>query len=90
MLFGVAKRLTFEADRSPRFWFWELLNNLGLSGYTDAEFNGQRVIEIIETLVTRTYQPNGLGGLFPLRYATEDQREVEIWYQAQNYLLDQN
>lgn len=90
MIMGVAKALGFEDDRTPHHWFWELLLNLGLAGYNDREFNEPHVEEIVSNLIWRTYKPNGEGGLFPLRYPHEDQRQVEIWYQAQAYLIEEH
>jgi hypothetical protein len=88
MLLALSERLAFQADRTPRHWFWELMNNLSLSGYNDRVFDEERVNTIVDTLIWRTYKPNGLGGLFPLRHPKEDQREVEIWYQLSAYLLE--
>lgn len=88
MIMGLAKALAFEDDRTPRYWFWELMMNLGLSGYNDREYDERRVDEIISNLIWRTYEPDGTGGLFPLRHADVDQRHVEIWYQAQAYLIE--
>ena len=31
---------------------------------------------------------DGFGGLFPLKHAKKDQRKVEIWYQLQNWLME--
>lgn len=90
MLMGVSKRLSFEDDRTPHHWFWELLINLGLGGYNDKEFDEARVTEIVDNLIWRTYEPNGMGGLFPLRDPSEDQRYVEIWYQLSAYILEEH
>lgn len=90
MIFGVAKRLSFEADGTPRVWFWELLTNLGLSGYTDKEYDERPIAEIVNRLIWRTYEPDGRGGLFPMKHPPEDQREVEIWYQLCTYILDRD
>lgn len=90
LLFGVAENLTFEADRSIRIWFWELMNNLGLSGFTDKEFDEERVTDIVDNLIWRTYNPDGRGGLFPLKHPPADQRNVEIWYQLCAYILERD
>lgn len=90
MLMGVCERLAFDADRTPQHWFWELLNNLGLSGYTDRSFNERHVEEIVNCLIERRYQPDGRGGMFPLKNPEQDQREVEIWYQMNLYLQEQH
>jgi hypothetical protein len=86
MMIGLARRLSFEAEGEPRAWFWRLVRNLGLIDTNDTNTNTKEVNEIIKRVVDRTYQHNGHGGLFPLRFAVRDQRKVEIWYQLSAYL----
>lgn len=90
MLVGLSRRLSFEAEGQPRVWFWRLLDNLDISKYADDNYVGheQEIDAKLDDLIWRTYQPDGVGGLFPLRYPTEDQRDVEIWYQLGAYLLE--
>lgn len=89
MMVGLSRRLAFEADREPRDWFWEMLDNLKLSSYRDSDrIPEDRVDEILDRLIFRTYRSDGVGGLFPLDDPHEDQREVEIWYQLSAYLLE--
>lgn len=90
MLIALIDKLAFVDDRRPTHWFWELMMNLNLSGYNDRNFDEQRVTEIVHALIWRTYEPNGQGGLFPLRHPREDQRRVEIWYQSQAYLIEEH
>lgn len=90
LIFGVAKRLSFEADRTPLHWFWEVMNNLGLSGYTDRDYDQEQIEDVVDIFIWRTYRPDGQGGMFPLRYPPEDQREVELWYQMAAYILERN
>lgn len=91
MLLGVAYRLSFEAEGPPRVWFWELINNIGLERYTDDKrVDLERIAEVCDRVIWRTYSPTGQGGLFPLRESDEDQREVEIWYQLCAYVLEKN
>ena len=90
LIFGIAKRLTFEAEGSVRTWTWELLTNLGLSGFTDKEFDEERVSDIVDNFIWRTYKPDGEGGLFPMKNPSEDQRNVELWYQLCQYILDRD
>lgn len=89
MLIALSRRLAFASDGEAHEWFWELLNTLELDGYSDR--NGVPVEDVEETLdivIWRQYRPNGYGGLFPLHHPREDQREVEIWYQMNAYLLE--
>jgi hypothetical protein len=89
ILVGLSRRLAFEGEGHPPVWFWHLIENLGLQDCTDRpKYNQSEVDEVLDTVIWRTYEPDGRGGLFPLRYPKHDQREVELWYQMQEYLLD--
>lgn len=94
MLLALAKRLVFEADGNTEMsdWFWHLLGNINLANYNDATIHtdlDQKYIDhVLESVIWRNYQPDGLGGLFPLNDPHEDQRSVELWYQLSNYLLE--
>jgi hypothetical protein len=89
MLIGLSRRIAFEADGHVVVWFWHLIDNLGLLGCTDrSRYNQSEVDDRIKTVIFRNYARNGQGGLFPMRHARKDQREVEIWYQMNAYLLE--
>lgn len=91
MLIALSRRLSFESYGSAAEWFWKLMQNLGLKDYTDDIFEisiAEEVEEVLERINQRSYSPNGDGGLFPLRNATEDQRDIEIGYQMSAYLIE--
>lgn len=91
LLIGLARRLSFEAEGEPRVWFWHLIEQMDLEQYNDKAYDtrSEQVIdEACDTVIWRTYKRNGEGGLFPLRRPREDQREVELWYQLNAYLLE--
>lgn len=93
MLVAFSRKTSFEVeDLSSRDWFWVFLKNLHLSDLNDASENNvsEIVSEIMDEFVWRTYRHDGEGGMFPLRFDNVDQREVEIWYQFCEYLVDQN
>jgi hypothetical protein len=90
MLIGLSRRLAFETDHGDdgASWFWHLINNLGLLGYTDgSKFRPEDVDDVTSRVIWRTYDQSGHGGLFPLQHTNNDQRRVEIWYQLSEYLL---
>ena len=90
MLIALSRRLAFEAEGKPRGWFWHLMQNLKLDQQTDDVHDSEKVEDILNRLVYRTYKSDGSGGLFPLRGTSRDQRKVEIWYQLNEYLLEQD
>lgn len=98
MLVALARRIDFEMsdpyvekDDSVA-WFWTMIDNLGLSDFTDehyVELDGMGEVErILSRFLERNYKRNGEGGLFPLTRSKADQRKVEIWYQMNEYLME--
>lgn len=72
-------------DRSQQ-WFWDMIRNLGLFSMYDRNYDKHYVVQCIDRFLTRTYSPDGRGGLFTIRNCKEDLRKVEIWYQLNWYL----
>jgi len=94
MLIALSVRLEFDAleEKKSDEWFWLLMENIELNEYTDLYFKNhftvQLVNETLDRVIYRTYEPDGRGGLFPLRDPHGDQRRVEVWYQMSSYLLE--
>lgn len=96
MFIALAKRINFLMDDPYEYrsrvsdYFWEIVHNLSLDEYTDDVYyscNGNYDLNlIIDCLLNREYEWNGVGGMFPLRHTVSDQTEVEIWSQMQEYL----
>lgn len=90
MLIALSRRMAFELDGAPHEWFWHLMRNVELHECTDA-YKGDTAIRVenfCNAIVFRQYKPNGSGGLFPLREAHQDQRDVELWYQMNAYVQE--
>jgi hypothetical protein len=89
MLVALSRRLAFEGGGDSAGWFWILLRNAELGQMDDEQYDPQFVDEFINRLVWRQYDYNGSGGgLFPLENPKKDQRDVEVWYQMQAWLLE--
>lgn len=74
-------------------WFWELIKNLGLYAYNDAnltERGEEHIHTKLDAVISRRYTASGEGGLFPLDYPKPgtDQRKLELWDQLNAYLLE--
>lgn len=92
LLIVLSRALAFEMDDHVDVWFWHLIDELDLEQFNDREYDeeAQEVISnTMDRIIWRNYEPNGHGGLFPLRSPQEDQRKVELWYQLNAYLLEQ-
>lgn len=92
VLIALSRRVAYISYGSPEAWFWKFLDNLRLSGYVDTIHHRHiaAVDAVLERWLERNYKFNGEGGLFPLRDAQQDQRRIEIWYQANAYVLEGN
>ena len=97
MLIGLARRMDYELsdDQFDRtgFYFWKMIRNLGLLDCDDNACNRiphteTKIRTRIKRFMDRDYQYSGEGGLFPLRFPTRDQRDIEIWYQMNAYLSE--
>jgi hypothetical protein len=90
MLVALSRRMAFMTDIRRADCFWQLVANLGLSECNDL-YNRDLphlVREVTDQVTFRTYEDNGRGGLFPLRYAREDQTKLEIWSQMCAYVIE--
>lgn len=91
VLLVLAKALAFETDEPTRVWFWHLIDTLELRYANDSVWDAyveDNVDSVLERVIWRQYSSDGRGGLFPLDKPVRDQRDVELWYQLNAYLLE--
>ena len=81
-----------EGHDTLAYWFKVMLDNLDLSKMTDDmyfEYGGSMYVDnVLNIMIERKYNRKGEGGLFPLKSTKRDQRKVELWYQLNNYLIE--
>jgi len=91
LMVGLARALSFEADGEPHYWFWRMMQNIGLHKYSDDKrLQKKQVEKILDRVIFRNYKANGEGGFFPLENPDQDMRKVELWYQLGAYVLEQS
>ena len=92
MLIAFSLRTEFQTATSSSDWFWIFLDNLGIAEISDATYseNSSIIPPILETFVWRQYNSLGHGGIFPLYESEHDQKEVELWYQFCEYVIEQD
>lgn len=91
MFIALSQQAAFLSDGRPVDWFWRMMHNLGLDQFTDSVYgdaSAREVEDILDKVIERRYEFNGIGGVFPLLSAQNDQRKVELWYQLQAYLVE--
>jgi hypothetical protein len=92
VIIALSRRLAFQAGGDQELWAWQLFQNLGLGRMFDPLTlrNERKIDDTIETLMFRTYGPDGKGGFFPLSHPKEDQAKIEIWYQMSAYINERS
>lgn len=97
LLIGIAIRMDdilFDPDHCIErinIWFWGIIENLQLDKFDDEHFleygGSDKIDEILKRFMDRKYDKYGNGGLFPIKNTKKDQRNKEIWYQMNEYIL---
>lgn len=92
VIIALSRRVAWTTSDPPEYWAWRLLDNLRLTKSSDPLIGrkAERVEEILEALIWRTYEYDGNGGFFPLSYPRDDQTKREIWDQMNAYVNEMN
>ena len=69
-------------------WFWNMIDNMGLTRCNDYAFDENKVSRKIDRMLYREYEPNGKGGLFIIKEPGADIRDIEIWSQMNWYISE--
>lgn len=73
-------------DRTGQ-WFWEMIQNMGLSVYNDSNYDEEEVTDILRRFNERDYADDGKGYAFR-SFDIETAKNTELWYQMQQHLID--
>lgn len=95
-LVGLAKRMNYvyartDEDRTADC-FWIMMRNLGLDQFTNetcmdfTEAAHRAVESAVHMINDRAFEKDGTNGPFPLGVPRTNQRNVEYWYQMQQYV----
>lgn len=82
------ENIMYDQDYGDRTgqWFWDMVDNLGLSSFDDYHWDEYYAKEICNDFNNANYSPDGKGGLFYIPGCDKDLRSIEIWYQMCWYL----
>lgn len=73
------------------FWFWEMIRNCGLNKFTDSDLSRpndfRKLRNRIDDVITRNYDKDGFGSLFPGLNLSRNSAKMEIWEQMNRYVL---
>lgn len=88
MLIALADRMTEILTMDIWDWFWDLINNLGLSRFDDTHFDEAGVSYILSVWLDRGYDSSGVGSLFPLNEYEGDCRNLDVWSQMNIWISE--
>lgn len=97
LLIGLADRINYIMSDHPKssisHWFWIMVDNVGFqilpTDHPDFKISEKTNEMLLDRLTNRMYGSDGTGGLFPLKKAKINQRNVEMWYQMQAWIQEQ-
>ena len=73
---------TDGSEEKAPYWFWTMIDNMGLDKYMDSYFESNVVDYLVSRTLNRDYEFDGNGGgLFVVDYPIKDMRKVQIWMQ---------
>ena len=84
--------IMYDGNLHARRWFFIMIDNLGLTECTDDSIDDywsvDEVAQILDIWMSRDYGPDGKGSIFPLRTTTFNQKNLEMWYQMQEWFRE--
>lgn len=86
----IEENIMFDPSYGDRTgeWFWEFLDNLGLTRTDDLNFDSEYVSSVLERFVNREYEPNGEGSIVRINDPAKNCLEAELWMQVMWYLSE--
>ncbi len=84
----VEETIMIDEDAGDRtsYWFWYMVDSLGLTDETDDDFDERHVRIAIRHFLDHDYCPDGTGGLFKVDGYSGDMRDIDIWHQMCAFL----
>lgn len=90
MMIALARRIEVDMLGSGSYaWiFWKMIENLGLEGMSDLNYDSSEISLAIDALMLNEYEDSGKGGLF---YISDDVelKGMSIWNQAMKWVNTQ-
>lgn len=88
MLVAISENLAFDTNEETSYWFWKLIDNLGLITQVDNNYDEYYISSVLDKWMDHRYEPNGDGSIFPMDNFEGDCRTMEIWDQMNAYLME--
>jgi len=84
--------IMYDGSLHASKWFFIMIDNLGMTNFTDDALGLDWTIEdeeqIVDIWMSRQYRGDGKGSIFPLKCPGVDQKNLEMWYQMQEWFRE--
>ncbi len=84
--------IMYDGNLHASKWFFIMVDNLGMTNFTDDRLGLDWCIDdeeqILDIWMSRQYGPDGKGSIFPINCNVFDQRDLEMWYQMQEWFKE--
>lgn len=84
--------IMYDGNLHASKWFFIMIDNLGMTNFTNDRLGIDWTIDdeaqIIDIWMSRQFDSDGTGSIFPVKTTTFDQRNVEMWYQMQEWFSE--
>ena len=84
--------IMYDGSLHASKWFFIMIDNLGMTNFTDDTLGLDWTIEdeeqIVDIWMSRQYREDGKGSIFPLKCPGVDQKNLEMWYQMQEWFRE--
>jgi hypothetical protein len=91
MLIAFAERIdkdvTDEEYGTP-YWFWIMIDNLGLKDCTDDIFDAKKVNETLDKWLNRLTKNEIKTGIFPVKSGKKSDGDIDCWFQMQKWIAE--
>ena len=91
MLIAFAERIdkdvTDEEYGAP-YWFWIMIDNLGLKDCTDDIFDAKKVNETLDKWLNRLIKNEIKTGIFPVKSGKKSDGDIDCWFQMQKWIAE--
>ena len=88
MFVGLATKFAMLLDKDVHDSVLHLLRNTEFYSMKNGYVGEYDALAVTDTIMDRTYDFDGDRGFFPLRTPKQDQRDVELLYQMNQYIIE--
>ena len=91
MLIAFAERIdkdVMDEEYGAPYWFWIMIDNLGLKDCTDDVFDAKKVNLVLDSWLNRLTKNDLKSGIFPGKSGKKPEIKIDCWFAMQNWIAE--